>query len=514
MNYQRIAVLITVLGGLAGCGDGGFEGPVAPSVPDAALDRIDATEDEERGGDPHFYFMPPVVQQLFPYRGVFEPRAGPDLTAYITVDGEMQPGYLRPTQNLNREFYELRWQSPADAAEAEVRVFLAHRFLGALDLKAAVTRDEIRAVRASGDGVFRPGSLVQIRMRVEVGAGEGSFTGEPRLRDGRTTVDPRLLFTPPVRRDRGELRDFDPTAQDGLVVEVWEYENFVLSRLVKRFEGTSPTVADRVRLNRGQEFYQATWSTRGVKPWFEYRAMVSLRGVEMGYVEIDVVPLDLRGPNWPYEMEFYHRSRRLGGYPVLVGKEAYIRFRVEQGPDGPQLEMSTTGVPMLKLAFESDALDISNTGYVAGAVEPGVRGWIWSDGITSFIGGPPGGDPETSANAVNDRGQLAVAAQNAFLWTDGRWTDLAPMQGVSAMNNHAQVVGSLLVGTDYHAALWDGSRVVDLGTLPGDSRSFARDINDQGEVVGGSREGGGPFLWRGGQMMALGAPAGYQDAAV
>jgi uncharacterized membrane protein len=37
-----------------------------------------------------------------------------------------------------------------------------------------------------------------------------------------------------------------------------------------------------------------------------------------------------------------------------------------------------------------------------------------------------------------------------------------------------------------HGVLWQGGAVIDLGTLPGGSYSFATDINERGDIVGGA----------------------------
>ena len=334
-GWLRLLALLVALGVLS-CDSGNFPDPMSPEVPGPVLDRIDATGGE---GDPHFYFMPPVAPQLFPYRGVFERRAGRDLKAILTVDGAPQPPYLpfiRPRKNLNKEFYELHWPAPADAYEARVEVWLADKPMGSLDLRAAETPQEIRAVKAVGYAPFTPGRVTQIRMRVEVGAGEGYFPDRPRMADGRPTGDTRVVFKPPVSRDRAEFAAFDPTVLGDLVVEVWAIEEEGPGRpgtlrVVKRFDGSSSAPSDRVVLNERKEFYQAIWSTRGVEPWIDHRAKVLLDGVELGWVDIDVVPLDLRGPNWPDELGFLERARRTGAYAVLEGMEAFIRFRVERG---------------------------------------------------------------------------------------------------------------------------------------------------------------------------------------
>src|SRR3954471_23163634 len=99
------------------------------------------------------------------------------------------------------------------------------------------------------------------------------------------------------------------------------------------------------------------------------------------------------------------------------------------------------------------------------------------------------GGPTSAANAINDLGQVAGAAdltnasprwQHAFLYTNGIMTDLGvlgeyvnglgtfSMSMALGINNLGQIVGkSYTTAGRYHAFLYDQGQMNDLGVLPG-----------------------------------------------
>jgi probable HAF family extracellular repeat protein len=67
---------------------------------------------------------------------------------------------------------------------------------------------------------------------------------------------------------------------------------------------------------------------------------------------------------------------------------------------------------------------------------------------------------------------------------------------------------------DEFAAEWRGGRVINLGSLPGTTHSYARDINDAGVVVGESEDGGSHATeWRGGRIINLGGSPGSTESS-
>ena len=76
--------------------------------------------------------------------------------------------------------------------------------------------------------------------------------------------------------------------------------------------------------------------------------------------------------------------------------------------------------------------------------------------------------------------------------------DLGTLPGSSAswaygVNDRGQVVGSSYVPGGFypHAVLWDHGTITDLGTLPGGTQSEARAISDRGRIVGQSYDATG-----------------------
>jgi probable HAF family extracellular repeat protein len=141
------------------------------------------------------------------------------------------------------------------------------------------------------------------------------------------------------------------------------------------------------------------------------------------------------------------------------------------------------------------------------------------------------GDPDGAATAINAQGEVvgisgicddavgALTAKHALLWANGKVINLGSLGGEGwntpmAINNRGDIVGfSDLPGDfsggqltpNFHAFIWtkETGRMVDIGTLPGDSLSEALDINNEGQVVGVSYPSTHAFLWQNGKMQDL-----------
>ena len=130
-----------------------------------------------------------------------------------------------------------------------------------------------------------------------------------------------------------------------------------------------------------------------------------------------------------------------------------------------------------------------------------------------------GGDPDGSANAINDNGQAVgqtgncISGFHGVLWNNkGTPTDLGTLGGLLLdpidLNNRGHIVGFAFSpdGTVLLAFLWQNGVATELGTLPPDVFSLAYGINDKGQIVGDSCDiffDCRTFLWEDGTMTEL-----------
>lgn len=187
-----------------------------------------------------------------------------------------------------------------------------------------------------------------------------------------------------------------------------------------------------------------------------------------------------------------HLSMRPAGFND-AGQVIGMSFRV--APDGTvapvvyNLSTSThENIPAVPGLFQTFAFAINGSGQVAGNT--------FSKSSTTPVYGIEG---------------------SGFYFSNGTTTSLGTLGGSSSsvgdINRSGEVVGSSALSSDLisHAFLWVNGRMTDLGTLPGYNTSAAQKINDQGEIVGevlnldpsGKLNREAAFLYSDGTMKAL-----------
>lgn len=157
----------------------------------------------------------------------------------------------------------------------------------------------------------------------------------------------------------------------------------------------------------------------------------------------------------------------------------------------------------------SSANGINNAGQVVGNSDitsasglQSSRAFLYSGGVMRNLGTMAGDYSE--GRGINDAGQVVGITStsntvfpegpfphaHAFLYSEGMMKDLGTLggffSGASAINNVGQIAGSSLIGdgAPVHAFLYSNGVMTDIGASLGRDYSFARDINNAGQVVG------------------------------
>jgi len=183
-------------------------------------------------------------------------------------------------------------------------------------------------------------------------------------------------------------------------------------------------------------------------------------------------------------------------------------------------------------------IDINNSGIIVGNSSLGSLGGNWQAHLHAFRWengtlvdlGTTGGRQRSTATGINESGVIVGYSANgtdltdrrAFVWENGIMTDLnqdfGTYQSVAyGINDVGQIIAwaSDSPGWNDRSYLWDNGTVTDLGDFGG-GVNFARDINNQGQIVGYSKNSSGEYrsyLWQDGVLQDIGSLGGTHTEA-
>ncbi len=231
-----------------------------------------------------------------------------------------------------------------------------------------------------------------------------------------------------------------------------------------------------------------------------------------------------------YRIGFRARGTLVAGNQEVVSEIAYYTFVVPEAqlPQPPEAEpelifnivnLGTPGGP------SSFALDVNESRQVTGngrytSTNSRLHAFFWSENSISDIGYLTNGVEFSRGYAINDAGMIVGESDNnvskAFLWDGTNMVNIGTLGGSSAVahdiNNAGEIVGASSNGSASrpYKRLPNGT-FIDLGTLLGTTNSSGRawSINEAGVAVGLSRNAANTTsqatLWSGGGVTALGS---------
>lgn len=161
-------------------------------------------------------------------------------------------------------------------------------------------------------------------------------------------------------------------------------------------------------------------------------------------------------------------------------------------------------------------MDINNAGLLAGTYRDppnSSTGYAatWDGGAVTNLGKPINSNYPSYASRINENGR-AVGKLNlsSYLWTESGptlLTNLANKESeAGSINIHDKIAGwSRDSDNNPRGCVWENNVITDLGVLTGDVYSYAYDINDSGQVVGFSNNGGfgRAVIWNNNVISAL-----------
>ena len=163
---------------------------------------------------------------------------------------------------------------------------------------------------------------------------------------------------------------------------------------------------------------------------------------------------------------------------------------------------STNGMQPLQAYGETTMTrgdDINEAGSIVGTNSDGYGNFtaaVYESGTVNELGVPA----DSFSNAINDNGDIVVSANNDsefYIVSGTSTTQIASSEVyiVNEINNAGSIIGK---GTNDKAFIWDASNgYTTLGSLNNGYISEAFDLNEKGQVVGGSVDfsGSTAFIW-------------------
>lgn len=177
---------------------------------------------------------------------------------------------------------------------------------------------------------------------------------------------------------------------------------------------------------------------------------------------------------------------------------------------------SGTTTDLGAITGNSYAKGVNDNGLIVGytGVTGGTNAFVYLSGTMTALGSF--GSTQSYGYAVNNAGQVAVqtygpSVYGGVLYDHGTTTALGTLGGsntfVFGIGEAGQVLGHSNVAgnTNYHAYVFSGGVMTDLGALGGAYNSAAFAINSSGTIVGysGSPSGNHGFIYSSGQMLDL-----------
>ncbi len=389
--------------------------------------------DGAHSGDPHFYFLPPMVPNPT-FSGTFDDTRSP--IVQITEDGSLL-AELPASIPDGKDFYLATWNTNKfnlhPAKPYRISVLVNDVVLGFADVDVVRTRRQLGNVDTDEYVPLKNGSTLRIKFRIEEGAKIPPFTITNLGYLGNYGVSLARAINDAGQVAGGSLTCASPCVYKQLHAFLWEPSKGM------RDLGTIGT--NDPSLSRS------------------YATGINGNGVVTGWSETAAGTGMVHAFLWGWHGEHMTDLNALGG-----GRS------------------EANGI--------NDALQV--VGFATTSLNE-THAFLWSPSTGSVDLGTLGGDSSV-AYAINAIGQVvgssktASGENHAFLWSAGTgMTDLGTLDGDAqsvayGINSAGQVVGA----SGARAFLWNpGSGMMDLGTLGGAS-GVAYGINDAGKVVGRS----------------------------